>query len=83
VSLPYIATVRNVPAAAFADSIAAEFTERVDGGALYRIPAARAAAIAHRPGHDPTEVIEARLADDKKSVAMSVPSADAPDRSEQ
>jgi FkbH-like protein len=80
VSLPYIATVRNIPAVAFADSIAAEFAERVPEGALYRIPAARAATIAHRPGHDPAEVIEARIADDKKSV--SVASADAPDRSE-
>jgi FkbH-like protein len=80
VSLPYIATARNVPAAAFADSIAAEFAERVPEGALYRIPAARAAATAHRPGHDPAEVVEARTADEKKNVSVS--SADAPDRSE-
>jgi FkbH-like protein len=80
VSLPYITTPRNVPAAAFADSIAAEFAERASEGALYRIPAARAAAIVHRPGHDPAEVVEARIADEKKSV--SIASADAPDRSE-
>ncbi len=80
VSLPYITTPRNVPAAAFADSIAAEFAERASEGALYRIPAARAAAIVHRPGRDPAEVIEARIADEKKSV--SVASEDAPDRSE-
>ncbi len=69
VSLPYITTSRNVPAAAFADSIAAEFAERAPEQALYRIPAARAAAIVHRPGHDPAEVIEARIADEKKTVA--------------
>ena len=79
-SLPYITTTRNVPAAAFADSIAAEFAERESDGALYRIPAARAAATVHRPGHDPAEVIEARIADGKKSVAVS--SANAADRSE-
>ena len=80
VSLPYFATARNVPAAAFAESIAAEFAERVPEGALYRIPAARASATLHRPGHDPAEVIEARIADERKNV--SVASADAPDRSE-
>jgi FkbH-like protein len=80
VSLPYIATARNVPAAAFADSVAAEFAERVPDGVLYRIPAARAAAILHRPGQDPAEVIEARNADEKRSV--SVASKDAQDRSE-
>jgi FkbH-like protein len=80
VSLPYIATARNVPAGAFADSIAAEFAERTPEGALYRIPAARATATSHRPGHDPAEVIEARIADEKKSVRVT--SADAPDRSE-
>jgi FkbH-like protein len=80
VSLPYIATPRNVPAVAFADSIAAEFAERIPEGALYRIPAEGAAATAHRPGHDPAEVIEARIADDKRSV--NVASADASDRSE-
>jgi FkbH-like protein len=80
VSLPYITTTRNVPAAAFADSIAAEFAERESDGALYRIPAARAAATVHRPGHDPAEVIEARVADEKKSVGVS--SANAADRSE-
>jgi FkbH-like protein len=80
VSLPYIATARNIPAAAFADSIAAEFAERVSGGALYRLPAASAAAIAHRPGHDAAEVVAARIADDKKSASVAAP--DAGDRSE-
>ena len=80
VSLPYIATARNIPAAAFADNVAAEFAERVPEGALYRIPAAHAAATFHRPGHDPAEVIEARIADEKKSVGVA--SVDASDRSE-
>jgi FkbH-like protein len=80
VSLPYIATLRNAPAAAFAESVAAEFAHRLPERALYRIPAARAAAITHRPGHDPVEVIEARRADEKKSIGVA--SAEAPDRSE-
>lgn len=80
VSLPYIATARNVPAVAFADSVAAEFAERVPDGCLYRIPAARAVATAHRPGHDPAEVIEARIADGGKNPSVS--SADSQDRSE-
>jgi FkbH-like protein len=80
VSLPYIATPRNVPAVAFADSIAAEFAVPVHGGAMYRIPAVRAAEIVHRPGHDAAEVIEARAADDKKGAKPA--STDASDRSE-
>ena len=79
VSLPYIKTARNVPAAAFAESIAAEFAERRSDGALYRIPSARAAATVHRPGHDPAEVVEARVADERKTV--SAPPLSSADRS--
>jgi len=80
VSLPHIATARNVPAAAFAESIAADFAERQPDGTLYRIPSARAAATVHRPGHDPAEVVEARMADEKKTVGTA--SSSAADRSE-
>ena len=80
VSLPYITTARNIPAAAFANSIASEFAEQVPDGAVYRIPAARAAATVHRPGHDPAEVVEARIADEKKSA--NVGSTEASDKSE-
>ena len=80
VSLPYITTARNVPAAAFAESIAGDLVERTSDGALYRIPSARAAATVHRPGHDPAEVVEARMADEKKTV--NSPSPTAVDRSE-
>lgn len=82
VSLPYIATARNAPARAFADSVAAEFAERSPEGAVYRIPVARAAATEHRPGHDPVEVIEARIADEKKGAGTSSNTSIAPNRSD-
>jgi FkbH-like protein len=66
VVLPYVQTARNVPARAFAESVAREFAEPQADRILYRIPAARAAAVVHRPGNDPDEVIEARAADEKK-----------------
>ena len=78
--LPYVQTARNIPARAFAESVAREFAEPQADGILYRIPAARAAAVVHRPGHDPVEVIEARAADEKKSAVETRVSAG--DRSE-
>jgi FkbH-like protein len=72
VSLPYIATARNVPARAFADSVAAEFAELHPAGTVYRIPVARAESIEHKPGHDPTEVISARIADEKKTASTEM-----------
>jgi FkbH-like protein len=68
VALPYIATARNVPARAFAESVAAQFAETDPDGTLYRIPAACASHISHSPGHDPVEIIEARIADEKKGT---------------
>ncbi len=66
VALPFVATERNIPARAFAESIAAEFATKTEGGAVYRIPSAIAIRVEHRPGHDPAEIIDARLADEKK-----------------
>jgi FkbH-like protein len=80
VGLPYVQTARNIPARAFAESVAGEFAEPQTDGILYRIPATRAAAVVHKPGHDPAEVIEARAADEKKSVVET--RASAGDRSE-
>jgi FkbH-like protein len=68
VSVPFVATARNIPAHAFAESIAAEFKLRKEGGADYRIPSELASRIQHRPGHDPAEIIEARISDEKKSA---------------
>jgi FkbH-like protein len=73
VSLPYIATARNVPARAFADSVASEFVEPAERGTLYRLPTDRAMRIEHSPGHDPDEVIEARIADEKKGAEPAEP----------
>jgi FkbH-like protein len=67
VALPYIRTARNVPARAFADSVAAQFAEPVTDGTLYRIPATHASLITHSPGYDPVEITEARIADEKKA----------------
>jgi FkbH-like protein len=86
VLLPYIATARNVPARAFADSVASQFAHADNDGTLYRLPAAVASQIAHRPGHDPAEIVEARLADEKKpgpsASANKVVSTTHVDRSE-
>ena len=71
VSLPYVKTNRNVPAQAFADSVAKDLAESTADGSLYRIPARRAAATEHRPGYDPVEVMEA-LASEEKKLATSV-----------
>ena len=65
VNLPYIQTSKNEPARAFAESIAADF--RVDDGdaIVYKIPAAYARELAHRPGFDPEAVVNARKSEGK------------------
>ncbi len=60
VALPYIATARNVPARAFADSVASAFAGPADDGKIYRMPVAHAQGIVHAPGRRTAEVIEAR-----------------------
>ena len=80
VVLPYIATARNVPARAFADSVASQFVETTPNGIFYRIPASVASRIMHTPGHDPAEIVQARLADEMKGAAST--SANASGRSE-
>ena len=81
VALPYLPTARNIPARAFADSVAAEFATTTAEGTVYQIPADVASEIAHQPGHDPVEVIEARNADEKKAATGGGAPAD-PNRSE-
>ena len=80
VDLPYIATSKNEPARAFIESVAAPFAERGGDSTVYRIPSEAALAIAHRPGHDPEAVIEARKSEERKSATSS--SASSVERSE-
>jgi FkbH-like protein len=71
VQLSFIKTPRNVPARAFADSVAARFAETSEIGALYRMPTDFVTQIVHLPGQDPEEVLQARAADEKKPVAIT------------
>ena len=73
VALSYLPTARNIPARAFADSVAAEFATPVREGTLYQIPVNVASNVAHRPGHDPAEIVEARIADEKKVATGGAP----------
>jgi FkbH-like protein len=82
VHLPYIATDRNEPARAFVESLAAPFRVQEEDSIVYRIPLEAAFAIAHRPGHDPAAVIEARKSEERKSAAPSGGSSVVVERSE-
>ncbi len=63
VTLPFVPTARNEPAAAFADSIANSYRIEQQGQIVYRIPTLFACNVTHRPGHDPAAVINARKAE--------------------
>jgi FkbH-like protein len=80
VALTYLPTARNIPARAFAQSVAEQFAVVENDATLYRIPADIASNIAHKPGQDPAEIIEARAADEKKVTRSGAPPD--PDRSE-
>ena len=67
VRLPFRRTAKNEPARAFADSIVAPYREGSEAAFDYAVPAALAAAITHRAGHDAPKVIEARRADAAKT----------------
>jgi FkbH-like protein len=71
VDLRFVATAKNEPARAFVENVAAQFRVQEQARIIYRIPVDAAHAIAHRPGHDPTAVIEARKSDERKSMAPS------------
>jgi FkbH-like protein len=75
VDLICIATSKNEPARAFADSVAAKFRNEEGVRVVYRIPPDAALAMAHRPGHDPEAVIEARNSEERKGALPSAPSA--------
>ena len=72
VHLPYLPTSKNEPARAFAESVAGKFRTQDGDRFIYRIPVDDARTIAHRPGHDPAAVTEARKSEEKK---VSAPSA--------
>jgi FkbH-like protein len=72
VDLPYLPTPKNEPAHVFAESVAASFRSQEGDRILYRIPVAHARVIAHRPGHDPAAIDEARKSEELKgSVSNS------------
>jgi FkbH-like protein len=72
VDLPYIGTSKNEPAHAFIESVAVSFRTEKGPLIIYRLPAEAVCAIAHRPGHDPAAVVEARKADERKGAASSL-----------
>jgi FkbH-like protein len=72
VYLSYVPAPKNEPAGAFAESVASAFRSPEHDGILYRIPVDEACAIAHRPGHDPAAVIEARKSEESKGIASRV-----------
>jgi FkbH-like protein len=67
VFLPFVYTPKNEPAYAFAESIASSFRTEEGDRVLYRIPVVEASSMAHRPGHDPAAVIEARKSEENKN----------------
>lgn len=77
IELRLINTGRNAPARAFADSIAAGNCEPSLDGFVYRLPVELAIAVQHRPGCDPTGVVDATRAAERKSSgqANAVPEA--------
>ncbi len=78
VDLPFIATAKNEPAQAFAESVAREFKSGDGGSVLYSIPVEVARSITHRPGHDPEAVIKASKAGESKQPAAVDPRQGSP-----
>jgi FkbH-like protein len=78
VDLRYTPSSKNEPALAFAESVANGFRIEEQGQIIYRIPTTDACKIAHRPGHDPQAVVNARKSEEKKATSASTPTASAP-----
>lgn len=72
IRVPFIATSRNEPARAFADSIASQYQQSAGDQDVYCIPTSAAVAIEHRPGHDPEAVIRARDSESSTTAAQPV-----------
>lgn len=82
IRLPFRKTAKNLPAQAFADSVASLWRVAVDDGAHdYVIPANFAADIAYQPGNVPQAVLDALRAEEKKSGKATMNPTDASDRS--
>ena len=75
VCLPYVRTAKNEPARAFIENVASRYRSDDGESVIYRIPAAEARIIAHRPGHDPAAVMEALKSETKKPVASNAKSS--------
>jgi thioesterase domain-containing protein len=73
VRLPLIRTPKNEPALAFADAILKDWRHEVEGGIVWDVPAAVAAAVVHRAGEDAPEVVAARKADAAKAPKAAAP----------
>jgi FkbH-like protein len=71
VDLPLIPTAKNEPARAFVESVAGAFKIDQANQILFKIPAAFARGITHRPGHDPDAVMNARKSEEKKGSAAN------------
>jgi FkbH-like protein len=82
VQMTLLTTPRNEPARAFLDSVAAQFAQRQEAGAQYRVPAAFMQSIEHRPGQDPAEVMAASRAEGRSAQADVLPGAADSGRSE-
>ena len=67
VRLPFRPTAKNLPARAFAESVAAAWRADAAEGQDYVIPAPRAAEIRYAAGEVPAEVLEALRADERKA----------------
>jgi FkbH-like protein len=80
--LPYFPTPKNEPARAFVEDVAAGFRVGENDHVVYHVPVDYARSIAHRPGHDPAAVVEARNSGETKVSAASKVSAAANDRSQ-
>lgn len=68
IDLAYRPTLKNEPARAFADSVAANYRTIESNKTTYRIPADIACTISHSPGHDPVAVVEALKSEENKSA---------------
>lgn len=69
VVIPLVPTSKNEPARAFVDSVAQRYRHDEPDRMVFAIPSSEVRSVAHRPGHDPVEVINA-----SKSVARTLSS---------
>lgn len=80
--LPLRPTAKNLPAQAFADSVAARWRHPVSDGHHYLLPAEVAASIQYHPDNVPQEVLDAVHADNTKNPASPSLAASVADHSQ-